>query len=367
MMLTNENGEVKDDRRLKILLVEDDEDDYVIIRKMFSKIPGQTYDLEWASEFEEALLKTSQTEYDLFLVDYRLGIRNGLELLRILHDRGYLAPVIFLTGKGGHEIDMQAMKGGASDYLEKGDLNHILLERSIRYNIERARTLQILRDSEQKLRNLSEKLLNAQEKERKIISREIHDSLGSTLTAIRYALEQNVMTSGSKGKTATIPLEQIIEMVREAIRESQRISSSLRPSILDDLGLIPALSSLSREWAKIYNNIRIEKELEVPDDDIPESIKIVIYRIAQESLNNVSKHSRAGKVILSITKKGAGIELRIQDDGRGFDVDEAIYSRVSQGGMGLGGMRERAELSNGTLEIRSKKGKGTVIRAFWPV
>jgi len=351
---------------MKILLVEDDEDDYVILRKMLSQIPGRTYDLEWASEFEKALLKTSQTDYDLFLVDYRLGIQNGLELLRVFQDRGYPAPVIFLTGRGDYEIDVQAMKGGASDYLEKGDLNPTLLERSMRYNIERARTLQTLRESEQKLRKLSAKVLNAQENERKIVAREIHDGLGSTLTAIRFALEQNLSAAASDGKSATIPLGQIVDMVRQAIGESQRISTSLRPPVLDVLGLIQALSSLSREWTEIYSDIRIDKQLEVREGDIPEPLKIVIYRIAQESLNNISKHSRAGNVILRLTKTGAQIELMIKDDGLGFDVDEVVLSKTSRGGMGLGGMQERADLSNGILEILSEKGKGTVVRAYWP-
>ncbi len=252
-----------DEQTIKILLVEDDEDDYVILRKLLSQIPGQRYDLEWASEFNDALMKISRKDHDLFLVDYRLGIQNGLELLQVLQERGYPVPVILLTGKGDYEIDLQAMKSGASEYLEKGNLTPTLLERSMRYAVEHARTLQALRESESKLRNLSEKLLNAQENERKIVAREIHDGLGSTLTAIKYSLEQRKGASDQNLFSGTIPLEQVIDMVREAIAESQRISSSLRPSVLDDLGLIPALRSLSREWEKIYRNIRIERQLEV--------------------------------------------------------------------------------------------------------
>ena len=363
--LDNDSPIPMGDQTMKILLVEDDEDDYVILRKMLSQIPGQTYNLEWASGFDDALLKTSRTDYDLFLVDYRLGIQNGLELLRVLQGRGYPAPVILLTGKGDYEIDLQAMKSGASEYLEKGDLTPTLLERSIRYTVEHSSNLQALRESERQLRALSEKLLNAQENERKIVSREIHDGLGSTLTAIRYALEQRLSTADPDLRSAAIPLEQIIEMVREAIGESQRISSSLRPSVLDDLGLIPALSSLTREWGRIYGDIRIDKQLEVSEDDIPEPLKIVIFRIVQESLNNISKHSRAGKVLLRLTKTVGRIELIIADDGLGFDLEEVALPKVCLSGMGLAGMRERADLSSGNFEIHSEKGKGTVVRAHW--
>ena len=355
-----------DDRPLKILLVEDDEDDYVIIRNMLSKIPSQKYDLRWTSEFEDALEKTSRFHFDLFLVDYRLGIQNGLEFLRILQNRGDPAPVILLTGKGDHEIDVQAMKSGASDYLEKGDLNPVLLERSIRYTIDHTNTLRALRESEQKLRNLSEKLLNAQENERKIVAQEIHDGLGSTLTTIRYALEQKQSALGGESSSATIPLEQIIEMVKNALEESRKISSNLRPSVLDDLGLIPALNSLTREWSKVYGGIRLDKQVDVREADIPERLKIVIYRIVQESLNNISKHSRAGNVVIELTRSDDGIDLRIEDDGSGFDVAHVTSIRTSSNGMGLDGMRERTELSRGTFELRSGKEKGTAVRAHWP-
>ena len=355
-----------DEQTIKILLVEDDEDDYVILRKLLSQIPGQRYDLEWASEFNDALMKISRKDHDLFLVDYRLGIQNGLELLQVLQERGYPVPVILLTGKGDYEIDLQAMKSGASEYLEKGNLTPTILERSMRYAVEHARTLQALRESESKLRNLSEKLLNAQENERKIVAREIHDGLGSTLTAIKYSLEQRKGASDQNLFSGTIPLEQVIGMVREAIAESQRISSSLRPSVLDDLGLIPALRSLSREWEKIYRNIRIERQLEVSEDDISEPLKIVIYRIVQESLNNISKHSQAKNVLLKLEKTGDRIELTVTDDGVGFDPGEADSLKASRGSMGLAGMRERADLSSGILEIHSEKGKGTVVRAHWP-
>ena len=357
-----------ENRPVKILLVEDDEDDYVIIRKMLSKIPNQQYDLRWVSEFETALEDTSLSHFDLFLVDYRLGVQNGLELLHILHNQEDSPPVILLTGKGDHEIDVQAMKNGASDYLEKGNLNPVLLERSMRYAVEQAHTLNALRESERKLRNLSEKLLNAQENERKIVAREIHDGLGSTLTAIRYALEQKLgVSAGGDPSSGTIPLDQIIEMVKGAIGESRRISTNLRPSVLDDLGLIPALNSLTREWSKVYGGIQLDKQVDVQETDIPEGLKIVVCRIVQEALHNVSKHSRAHKVMIRLSKSDSGIDLRVEDDGSGFEVADVNSSKTSQNGLGLDGMRERTELSRGTFELRSQKGKGTVLRAHWPM
>ncbi|MCI0747699.1 MAG: response regulator [Verrucomicrobia subdivision 3 bacterium] len=124
---------------LKVLLVEDDEDDYVLARTLFSEIKGSRYNLQWISSFEVGLEAMAADQHDVCLVDYRLGARNGIELLREAQAQGCRAPIILLTGQGEHEIDLEAMKAGAADYLVKGRLDAGLLERSIRYSLERKR------------------------------------------------------------------------------------------------------------------------------------------------------------------------------------------------------------------------------------
>ncbi|HMC28361.1 MAG TPA: PAS domain S-box protein, partial [Verrucomicrobiae bacterium] len=124
---------------LKVLLVEDDEDDYVLTRGLFNEMKGPRLQIDWIANFDQGLSTMIENQHDVCLVDYRLGARNGVELLREAVERGCTAPVILLTGQGEHEIDLEAMKAGAADYLVKSRLDAGLLERSIRYAIERKR------------------------------------------------------------------------------------------------------------------------------------------------------------------------------------------------------------------------------------
>lgn len=134
-----------DTERVKVLLVDDDEDDYVLTRDWLAAAQGTTFDLDWVSSYDEAIETIAQRQHDIYLLDYRLGDRNGLELLQAAVAEGCAAPIILLTGKGDREIDIEAMKAGAADYLEKTQLSAPLLERSIRYALERQHTQQQIR------------------------------------------------------------------------------------------------------------------------------------------------------------------------------------------------------------------------------
>jgi two-component system NtrC family sensor kinase len=140
--------------KIRVLLVDDDEDDYVITRDLLAEIAEMDFHLDWVGTYGTALEVISRAEHDVYLVDFGLGERNGLELLRDALGRGCRAPIILLTGQGDHEVDIEAMKAGAADYLVKGQIAAQLLERSIRYAIERGQTLQALRNSENEYRRL---------------------------------------------------------------------------------------------------------------------------------------------------------------------------------------------------------------------
>jgi diguanylate cyclase (GGDEF)-like protein/PAS domain S-box-containing protein len=137
-----------DNRPVRLLLVEDDEDDYVLTRELLADAKRTTFDLEWISSFDEALGALANSTHDVCLIDYRLGEHDGLELLRHARILGVTAPLILLTGQGGGDIDLVAMRAGAADYLVKGTIDAPLLERSIRYALEQSRTLHALRESE---------------------------------------------------------------------------------------------------------------------------------------------------------------------------------------------------------------------------
>ena len=134
-----------DDRPLRVLLVEDDEDDYLLTRDLLAEVGGDRFHLEWEADYEAALEAMGACRHDVYLVDYRLGGRDGLELLREALARGCTAPLILLTGQGDREVDIEAMQAGATDYLVKGTIDAERLERSIRYALERKRTEEDLR------------------------------------------------------------------------------------------------------------------------------------------------------------------------------------------------------------------------------
>ena len=231
---------------------------------------------------------------------------------------------------------------------------------------ERKRTEDTLRETQKQLRFVSAQRLIAQEQERRKIATEIHDSIGSALSAIKFKVD-STMQQMEKGSAPSESLEGLLPTVQQAIEESRRIQMNLRPSILDDLGILPTIQWQCREYQNMYPHIRIEKRIDLPEDKIPDSLKTVIYRISQEALNNIAKHGKANLVIFSLQNVDGTIELAIQDNGQGFNVRETLSKESSKRGLGLSSMRERAELSGGSFAIESAEGKGTIIRASWPL
>ncbi len=213
---------------------------------------------------------------------------------------------------------------------------------------ERKRAEEALRESENRLRHLSSQLLTVQENERKSIARELHDGIGQILTAIKFKVE-NILQEKGKGKARAKEksLKAIVPMVRESVEEVRRIQMDLRPSTLDDLGILATLGWFCREYQNIYSHIRIEKEIGLQESEVSTPLKTVIYRLTQEALNNIAKHSKADLIHLSLRKREDRVEWVVKDNGIGFDLEEILSSERSKRGLGLNSMRERTELSGG--------------------
>jgi len=225
-----------------------------------------------------------------------------------------------------------------------------------------------LRESGKELRILSNQLLSAEEKERKRIARELHDGIGQALSAIKFSVENYLRQRGNEADHSGLnSLTAVIPLTQKTIEEVRRIVKDLRPSILDDLGILATITWFCREFQHVYAGIRIKREIDIQEDDIPSPLKTVMYRILQEALNNVAKHSQANLVQLFLQKSNSVIELTIQDNGKGFDLAKKIALKPSQRGFGLASMRERAELSGAAFDLVSTIGKGTVIRMAWDV
>ena len=237
--------------------------------------------------------------------------------------------------------------------------------RRARSQVQESR-LELLRANEA-LRHLSSKLLSAHEEERKRVAGEIHDTLGSCLAAIAFKVNQTKVRDEKTANGPTESLNIISPLIQECIQECKRIQMDLRPSMIDDLGLLPTLSWFCKRFETVYSHIQTKLTMSIEEAEIPSVLKIVIYRIAQEAMNNVAKHSEANVVRLSLQRMDRRVRLTIQDDGRGFDLENAISQENPKRGLGLDSMRERAELSGGSFAIESAVKKGTTISVSWPV
>jgi PAS domain S-box-containing protein len=238
----------------------------------------------------------------------------------------------------------------------------------LRTRIDECQRVEIeLIKSQSDLRRLSVDLLNAQEKERKLVASEIHDSIGSSLSAIKFKVESALPELADRSPQTTTALKSIIPVVQGAIDEARRIQMNLRPSTLDDLGLLATIRWLCRQFESTYSAIGVKQNIKIEEHEVSDSLKTVIFRILQEGLNNIAKHSRAKVVLLFLQKTEQAIKLALQDNGQGFDLSKVQSPGGTPQGLGLKSMRERAELSGGSFEVESTQGKGTTIRASWPI
>jgi two-component system sensor histidine kinase UhpB len=208
----------------------------------------------------------------------------------------------------------------------------------------------------QRLALLSRKAMAAQEDERARLSIEMHDELGQVLTALKLNIEFVQKRLQEMHDIPAVTLSSAIEMAEKATDELRRICKGLRPPLLDDLGLTPAIRLLAEEFREQSG---IEVDLTLPNEDlrmpISEVVALSAYRILQESLTNVRRHARAKRVEISLSFSEEALTLSVRDDGAGFDMS----GLGAQQGCGIEGMRERANLVEGRLEIRSGRSQGT--------
>jgi signal transduction histidine kinase len=214
-------------------------------------------------------------------------------------------------------------------------------------------------------RELTRQTVFAMENERKAMSKEIHDSIGGSLAGIKMLLESRLMESNRTLPDGFMPLGKIIDHLTEVIEESKHISYQMHPPLLDDCGLAAALSEYFKYFKEFYPDIEIVSHIDV-SNDISDDIKTVIYRVVQEALNNIGKHSGAHFVKIEITECNNLILLKIRDNGCGFKVLNLLDMNQTKKGFGMRSMKERTEICNGTFQLKSEPGSGTLIIASIP-
>jgi len=217
------------------------------------------------------------------------------------------------------------------------------------------------------LKRFASSMQRAQEEERARLSRELHDDLCQRLTGMKFRVEVLEDETDPDDRKIGKQLREVRDELDRSIAEVRRISSNLRPSVLDDFGLVTALRLLVKEFEK-RQGIAVTMEC---GDDVPVELdgdtEIALYRIAQEALANVAKHAHATNVALRLSYPGRLLQLSIQDNGKGIVRDDAALKREAGHGLGLLGMRERTELLGGVFEIDTGEGKGTAVTVKIPV
>ena len=370
------------ERLIKVLLVEDDEDDYVLIRDLLSEVREQQFHLDWVATFEAALQTIEQQQHDVYLVDYRLGERNGLELLNSI-DRQYSVPVIILSGQGDRELDIAALRSGAADYLDKTYLHSSLLEHYIRASIERNRALIALQTSEQNYRELFERETQLRQE----LSRSNAELQEFAYVASHDLQEPLRAISGYVKLLQTEYVSELDETAHEYIDWAIDGTRRMR-SLVEDLLAYSRVGTQEQTLAavdcqkvvrEVISNLQtsiVESGAEIIDQDLPcvTADRTQLVQLFQNLLANAVKfrhHDTAPKItiqaklttdnywLFSIKDNGIGISPEYFD--RIFKIFKRLHTNreFTGTGVGLALCRKIVERHEGKIWLKSKPGEGS--------
>jgi signal transduction histidine kinase len=362
---------------LRVLLIDDDQDDYVLTQDLLSDIPGGRFQLDWTPDYAAGVEAVAAGRHDAFLVDYRLGARTGIELLRETRARGRSGPVILLTGQGQSRTDMEALDAGADDYLEKAGLTPALLDRSIRFALSQYRAAAEL---ERKVRERTEELARANDALREhnrrkdeflaTLAHELRNPLAPVCNALEILRLSN--DSGEVVRRQRERLErqvaQLCRLVDDFLDVSRMTTGKLRlnPEPLTLQEVLEAALEMSRP--------QIEKAKLALETDIPESPvalhgdRVRLTQVFTNILNNAAKFTEpGGKVLLKAVTSPGRATVTISDTGVGIPADVlpvvfTLFTQVdrslnrSQGGLGIGLalVRRLVEMHAGTVAAHSE-------------
>lgn len=213
----------------------------------------------------------------------------------------------------------------------------------------------------EELDRLSKRLLQTQEEERFRLAAELHDDIGATMSVIKFGIERALIILRGEGTGgAREPLKEAVGLVKGLMRQLRRIQYELRPAHID-LGLLNSLRWFCDDWQAAHPDVRLRLRTRFEEAALPAALRIVLFRLIQESLNNVAKHSGARTAGVVVADARQGLLVTVADDGKGFDPQTPL----AEPGLGLQSMRERVEFSGGVFRLRSEPGRGVVVKAIW--
>ena len=348
--------------KLRVLLVEDNASDRELIR---SRLDAENFDCEMVtvSQRAEFIAALGKGGFDLILSDYSLPQFDGISALRLVRARQPDLPFILVSGTLGEEQAIDCLKLGATDYVIKQRLARLgfAIRRALQEAQDRARQ----RGADEAVRELSGRLLQLQDEERRRVARELHDSVAQNLLALGLSISAAQRAAPPEQSKLISLLADCSSLADQTANALRTVSYLLHPPVLDSLGLPGALSDYARGFTR-RSGIKVDLKVSKDFGRLSRESEITLFRVVQESLANVHRHSGSSSAKIALRRKPDQIVLQVQDFGRGIPP-EALQGRVSLGtiGVGIAGMRERLQQLQGRLEIDTSPA-GTCIRAVVP-
>jgi two-component system sensor histidine kinase/response regulator len=362
---------------IKVLLVDDDQDDYLIIERVFARIPDSPFQLSWCSDYIEAQDLIARKAHDIYLIDYRLGAHTGLELLEYAQPFRRSEPFILLTGVGDKNIEKRSMKLAAADYLVKGSFNAELLARTLYYSLERKQfeeqRLQYLID----LNRAKDEFISLASHQLRTPATGVKQYLGMVLEGFVGELSESQQAVLQKANESN---ERQLRIVSDLLKVAQVDAGKvrLRKSDVDVAGLI---RDVVKEQRKTFDGRRQTVLFEPEYDNLHLYFDRDTIRMVLENLiDNASKYSGEDKTVtitlrendeeVQITIIDEGVGIKLEDQGRLFEkfsrIDNPLSTLVGGTGLGLYWAKKIVDLHNGKVTFESAIGKGTAFTIHLP-
>jgi signal transduction histidine kinase len=344
--------------KAKILLVDDEPKSLYALQQLLAPLGDE---LITAQSGEDALKQALKHDFAVILLDVRMPGIDGFETAQMIRgrERSRLTPVIFLTAAADEMTSMfRGYEVGAVDYLMKPVVPEVLKSK-VAVFVELHRKSQRLLESEEKLRRLAAHLVTIREEERAHIAREIHDELGQVLTGLK--MEVTWLAKRLKDQPLLDKTDSICSLIDSTVQTVRKIATGLRPEVLDDMGLVAAVGWQAKEFQK-RTGIRCRAKLPPETEKAAIDIATTVFRIFQEILTNVARHSRATRVDIELDISEERVALIVVDNGVGIP-DAELNGKKS---LGLLGMQERALLFGGEVNLSGTPGHGTRVAVTIP-
>ena len=365
------------DKIIKVLVVDDDEDDYLLIKRVFRQIPDSPYELTWTSSFDEAKQHIDSEKFDIYLLDYQLGKQTGLDLLQYAHPEKRKQPFILLTGLDDRSLERQTSRLAAADYLVKGSFDATLLSRTLYYALERKRFEQQRIESLMELNRSKDEFISIASHQLRTpataVKQYVHmvlDGLAGEISDNQRKLLNNALESNER------QLKTVSDLLKVAQVDAGKLSLHWKET--DVNGLIKAVMADLKDSFKFRKQTATYKPI-----DPPEQIWVdeeIVRMVIENIIENASKYSPAStKIVVSSIDAGDEVQISIADQGVGIEpenqtklfekfsrIDNPLSTKVGGTGLGLYWAKKIVDLHGGRIEYKQNKPHGSIFTVYLP-